>query len=80
MDNLDNNMTINDLREIRLRKKKVLSLIKKDNDNMSQMWKSLFQKKNKSKKKLTISSVLTAGTGVLDGLLLTWKLYRKFKK
>lgn len=32
------------------------------------------------KKGLTVASVISTGTGLIDGFLFVWKIYRKFKK
>ena len=72
--------TYNTLHEIRLRKETILAEIRMDNQQMNILWKDLFRKPEQKKKGLTLSSIMTMGTGVADGFLLIWKLYRKLKK
>jgi hypothetical protein len=72
----------NNLDEIRLRKAQLLTDIAKDNNRMRKMWDSLFHKRSSGKKTPSkrFSGLLSTGAGVLDGALLAWKLYRKFKR
>ena len=72
--------TYNTLHEIRLRKETILAEIRMENQQMNILWKDLFHKPEQKKKGLTLSSIMTMGTGVADGFLLIWKLYRKLKK
>lgn len=72
--------TYNTLHEIRLRKETILSEIRMDNQQMNILWKGLFRKPVQKKKAFTLSSLMTMGTGMADGLLLVWKLYRKYKR
>lgn len=74
----------NTIDEILSRKALLLKDIQKDSEKMDQQWHSLFHKpqgltKNASPSQ-RISSFVNAGAGALDGILLVWKLYRKFKK
>lgn len=72
------------LEEIRMRKALLLKDIQKDSDRMDHQWHSLFQRPRALGKAATpskrIGSVMNMGAGLLDGVLLAWKLYRKFKK
>lgn len=70
----------NSISEIRERKEAVLAEMKKDNNDISKKWKSLFQKSQQKKKGITMASVISTGTGLIDGFLFVWKIYRKFKK
>ncbi|MBR1469787.1 MAG: hypothetical protein IJ605_06745 [Prevotella sp.] len=71
------------LDEIRDRKDQLLDQIRKDDRQIKTLWGQLFAKPeplsalSPSKR---ISSLMTTGAGVFDGILLGWKLYRKFKK
>lgn len=70
------------LEEIRLRKAQLLADIAKDNNRIGKLWNNLFHKKDKGKPASSrrFTSLLNTGAGVLDGLILGWKLYRKFKR
>lgn len=79
---LQNTTTYCSLREIRQRKEALLHDIRKDNKQMGKLWKDLFAKPAKSnrKKGFSLASFMGTGMGVVDGALLAWKLYRKFKR
>ncbi|MBP5258966.1 MAG: hypothetical protein K6A98_06725 [Prevotella sp.] len=70
------------LSDLRLRKEMLRSELRKDDKKMQKMWNSLFHKPEKTA--LTPSSriagLMSTGAGILDGLILGWKLYRKFKR
>ena len=74
--------TYSSLREIRQRKEALLHDIRRDNKQMGKLWKDLFAKPEKSsrKKGFNLTSLMGTGMGVIDGALLAWKLYRKFKR
>lgn len=65
------------------RKDVLLKEIRKDEKQVRQLWNQLFAKPEPmsaltpSKR---ISSMMSTGAGVLDGVILGWKLYRKFWK
>lgn len=72
------------IEEIQARKALLLKDIQKDGEKIDLQWHSLFRKPTALAKTATpsqrIGSILSSGAGVLDGLILAWKLYRKFKK
>jgi hypothetical protein len=72
--------TYSTLHEIRLRKETILSEIRMNNQQINILWKDMFRKPEPKKKALSLSSIMTMGTGVADGFLLIWKLYRKYKR
>lgn len=72
--------TFNSMREISQQREKVLAEIRKDSAEIGSLWKGLFRDDKPRKKGITLASVLTKGTGILDGALFAWKLYRKFKR
>lgn len=76
--------TYNSIEEILSRKALLLKDIQKDSEKMDQQWHSLFHKPQGLTKNATpsqrISSLISAGAGAIDGAVLVWKLYRKFKK
>lgn len=65
------------------RKDVLLKEIRKDEKQVRQLWNQLFAKPEPmsaltpSKR---ISTMMSTGAGVLDGVILGWKLYRKFWK
>lgn len=70
------------LQDIQARRSMLLAEIRKDGDRMSVLKKELFGKKQSQRKgnRMSMGSMVNMGAGVFDGLLLVWKLYRKFKK
>ena len=70
--------------EIRARKALLQKDIQADEAKIDEKWHSLFRKPKAMSKTATpsqrVGSIVNSGAGVLDGLLLVWKLYRKFKK
>ncbi len=71
------------LEEIRLRKSQLLVDITKDSNKVEKLWNHLFHKPSASGKKTAgkrMSGIISTGASVVDGLILGWKLYRKFKK
>ncbi|MES4920455.1 hypothetical protein ABVC70_00640 [Hoylesella timonensis] len=72
------------LSEIRERKQALLDNIRNDDSQMKALWDQLF---GTSPSSLTtnlpskrFSGLLNTGAGVFDGIVLGWKLYRKFKR
>ena len=70
------------LDDIRLYKEELLEQIRQDRDVISTKWNDLFHREeptpqNKAQK---IMKMLSMGTGVLDGAMLGWKLYRKYQE
>ena len=72
------------IEEIRLRKAALQKEIEADSAKIDEKWHSLFKKPDALLKSATpsqrISGIIRSGAGVLDGILLVWKLYRKFKR
>lgn len=72
------------IEEIRLRKAALQKEIEADRAKIDEKWHSLFKKPEALSKSATpsqrISGIISSGAGVLDGILLVWKLYRKFKR
>ena len=66
--------TYSTLHEIRLRKETILSEIRMNNQQINILWKDMFRKPEPKKKALSLSSIMTMGTGMADGFLLIWKL------
>lgn len=80
MNNATQPQKYNSINEIRERKEAVLAEMRKGNNEIGKRWRSLFQKSQQKKKGLTVASVISTGTGLIDGFLFVWKIYRKFKK
>ncbi len=80
--NINDKPAYRTLEEIRLRKAQLLTDIAKDNYHIGKLWNGLFHKKNRSKQSPSrrFTGILNTGAGVLDGLILGWKLYRKLKR
>ena len=71
------------LRSIEERNMQLRKEIRKDNDKINKLRKDLFAKPTaltSKRGKLNVQGLMNTGAGVFDGLLLVWKLYRKFKK
>ena len=72
------------IEEIRSRKALLQKDIQADEAKIDEKWHSLFRKPQALTKAATpsqrVMSIVNSGAGVLDGILLVWKLYRKFKK
>lgn len=71
------------IEEIQLRKAMLQTEIQKDSNKLGNEWRSLFQKPEAQRKGYPakrFNSMLNMGTGMLDAMILGWKLYRKFKK
>ena len=70
------------LQEIRMRKQMLKKDIRKDDKLMKDLFGSIF-KPAEAKSTLPTKRfgfMMNTGAGILDGLILGWKLYRKFKK
>ena len=63
------------LRSIADRKSQLLKEIRKDSDQLTKPTALTSKRKG-----ARLQGLMTTGAGVLDGLILVWKLYRKFKK
>jgi hypothetical protein len=72
------------LADIRNRKETLLKGIREDNAKMSKLYHSLFETpealKSSSLPSQRLKSFFSLGSGILDGFLFGWKIYRKFKK
>ena len=70
------------LEQIRDSKEALRDEIRRDEDQIRQLWGQLFTKPEPLSA-LTptkrISTLMSTGAGVLDGIILGWKLYRKYK-
>lgn len=69
----------NSLQAIRNRKNMLRQQIQQDDAEIRVLWKGIFKKPDTASKGLRVSSLMNTGAGVLDGIILGWKLYRKYK-
>lgn len=72
------------LNDIRTRKEMLRNAISKDDEKIRTLWNELFKPteifdKNTPPSK-RISRILNTGATVIDGAILGWKLYRKFRR
>lgn len=67
-----------------MRKAALLKDIEADSAKIEEKWRSLFKKPDALSKPATpsqrITGIISTGAGLLDGIMLGWKLYRKFKR
>ena len=67
------------LNDIRLRKAQLRTDLTKDSNKIAGLWNELMHKpKDKNTPTQRFSGAFNVGANVLDGLILTWKLYRMF--
>ncbi|MCD7714574.1 MAG: hypothetical protein LUI08_06590 [Prevotella sp.] len=72
--------SIDDMRRRRKQLKKEIAATEKE---ISHLWRNLFHKhgrKGSVSRMGRIGSVVSTGVSVVDGALLVWKLYRRFKR
>lgn len=64
-----------------MRKTQLLVDINKDSNRIGKLWGELFHapKKDATPTK-RFTGLMNTGAGILDGVILGWKLYRKFGK
>ncbi len=72
--------TYTTLRSIEDRKLQLLREIRKDNEKINKLRRQLFAKPAPVKSGHRVQALMSTGAGMLDGALLAWKLYRKFRK
>lgn len=74
-------MQFNSLDEIEAYRDQLKLELHKDEEHIASLWKGLFCKEEPRRPKTPMQRVLSmvnVGSGVLDGVILGWKLYRKF--
>lgn len=72
----------NDLADIRKYKDDVQTAIHKDEERIADLWHNLFAPSDEARPNTPakrVAHMLSMGTGIVDGVLLGWKLYRKYK-
>ena len=71
-----------ELEEIERYKDEVRQSIHDDEKRIGKLWSDLFHKEDRHTPKTPVQrmiNMVNIGSGVIDGLILGWKLYRKFK-
>ena len=71
------------LEAIRARREELKKEIEKGNKELKSKWDSLFHSKDSLRattRTQRMLSMANTGAGIIDGAILGWKLYRKFKK
>lgn len=70
------------LNDIRLYKEQLHKEIAKDEERIANKWNDLFHKEENvpTNKAQRLSRMVSLGTGVFDGVMLGWKLYRKYQE
>ncbi|MBQ8047617.1 MAG: hypothetical protein IJ196_06815 [Prevotella sp.] len=81
---MDSNLStpITSLGEIRLRKESLRTDIHKDEQQVQTLWNKLFTPEQQSglmTPTKRLQGIMGTSVNVVDGLILGWKLYRKFK-
>ena len=67
------------LEEIRMRKETLRRELQKDNGQINSLWHRIFHNDKTGTPSKRISGLMSTGAGVVDGVILGWKLYRRFK-
>lgn len=70
------------LADIRARKEQLQNEIYADEEKIASLWSELFYKKETQEPATPVqrmSNMINMGAGVIDGVILGWKIYRKFK-
>ena len=71
------------LEQIRVRKEELRKQLHGEEGQMKTMWDSMFSRPEKVSNMLPsrkLNTLMNTSVGIFDAALLTWKLYRKFKK
>lgn len=66
------------LDDIRARKETLRKDLQRESQSMKTQWNTLFHKPEDKMPARKISTLMTTGASVLDGLILAWKLYKRF--
>ena len=66
------------LSALRIRKHEIEQECKKDEERMRELWADLFQEEQPDNMSDRISFMVKTGIGAFDGVMLCWKLYKKY--
>jgi hypothetical protein len=80
MNNTNQTPSYQSLDEIQTRKDQLREEIGKDDEKIKDLWETLFHNPdiNSAAPSKRVNALMNTGIGIVDGLLLGWKLYRKF--
>jgi len=72
----------NSLEDIERQKNVLKAKIEEKDKNITKMWNGLFHEKKSDNPtpSARMTKMISLGSGIFDGALLGWKLYRKFKR
>lgn len=72
----------NSLSELSAYKDELRKQLEDDERQIKRLWNTLFKQPKPTRQTTAqrINSMLSIGGGIIDGALLGWKLYRKFKR
>lgn len=77
-------MSYHSLADVRGRKEQLKRDIRDDEEHITALWKQLTRPSEAFERGATptqrIMGILNMGGGLIDGAILGWKLYRKFKR
>lgn len=72
------------LADLRMRKEAIRKDMEKDETKFNKLWNSLFHKPDafstSASASKRLNSMLSIGMSTVDGAILAWKLYKKFKR
>lgn len=70
------------LSDIRKYKEELHEQIKRDEESIAGKWNDLFHHEDEAPtgKAQKLTRMLSMGTGIFDGVMLGWKLYRKYQE
>ncbi|MBP3838176.1 MAG: hypothetical protein ILA04_03455 [Prevotella sp.] len=82
MNDIKNNTAYHSLSQIKEQKEAIRNSIQEDDRRMKELWNKLFHHEPTHLKTPTkrFAGIMNTGANLLDGLILGWKLYRKFNK
>ncbi len=80
---MEEERTYHSVSDMRRRKRQLKSEIAASGKVVGHLWNDLFHKhggKRSTPRARRLSDVVSTGVSVVDGALLVWKLYRRFRK
>ncbi len=66
------------LSALRIRKHELEKEFEKDEEKMKELWADLFEEEKTDNMSDRVSSMVKMGIGAFDGVMLCWKLYKKY--
>ena len=83
MNQANSSQPITSIEELQARKDLLNEEIQKEEQQIKDLWNNLFHKPamlTSSSPSKRLAGILSTGAGIIDGAILGWKLYKKFKK